>query len=66
VVFRKSPDARRRDRDLLAQDRAVELLECRAGLDPELVDERPAGGLVHLECLGLPPRPVERQHQLAA
>ena len=57
---------RRRRARLLPQDRAVQLLERRARLDPELVDERAPRVLVHLERLGLPARPVEREHQLAA
>ena len=66
VVLRRAPTpppgARR---DLLPQDRAVELLELRARLEPELVDERAARVLVRVERLRLPPRAVERQHQLS-
>ncbi len=49
----------RRDADeraLLAQDRAVERLELGPRLDPELVDERPAGVVVD----GRAPRPADR------
>ena len=53
-------------RGFLAQDRCVELLERRARLDPQLVDERAAGFLIGAKRLGLAPRPVEREHQLAA
>ena len=50
---------------LLTQDRAVQPLQSRVRLDPELVDERPAGVEVRPERLGLPARPVEREHELA-
>ena len=35
------------------------------GLDPELVDERPARVLVRLQRLRLTPRAIEREHQLS-
>ena len=54
------------DSGLLAQDRSVELLELLAGLDAELVDEDVPGVLKRPERLGLPTRPVEREHQLCA
>ena len=54
------------ERPLLAQDRAVERLELRAGFDPELLDERAARVAVRGERIGLPSRPVEREHQLRA
>ena len=54
------------ERRVLAQDRALELLQRRARLDSQLVDERAPGGLVGGQRLGLAPRPVEREHQLAA
>ena len=41
-------------------------LQLRAGLDAELVDEARARVLVDLECLRLPARAVEREHQLPA
>ncbi len=44
----------------------LELAERCARLDPELVDERPTGGLVGLERVGLATAAVERQHQLSA
>jgi hypothetical protein len=43
----------RRKAGLLAKDRAVKLLESRARIDAELLDERLARGLVGLERLGL-------------
>src|SRR5262245_19453557 len=49
---------------VLAEDRVLEFPQRLTRLDPELLDERPARLLVRLECLGLPPRPVERQHPL--
>ena len=42
----------------------MEVLEPGAGLDAELLDERRASGAVRSERIGLPPRPVEREHQL--
>ena len=44
----------------------MQLLELGARLDPELVDENAAGVVVDLECFRLPPRSVEREHQLTA
>ena len=37
-----------------------------AGLDPELLDQRPARVAVDVERLGLATRAVEREHELAA
>ena len=54
----------RRQRGILAENRLLEVLQSRPRLDAELVDEgcpRPAVGL---ERLRLPPRAVEREHQL--
>ena len=50
-------------RRVLPQDRPLQLLERRARLDPELVDEGPARVLVGVQSLGLPTRPVQRRHQ---
>ena len=62
----RSRRLRELERRVLAQDRALQLLQRRARLDPELVDEHAAGGLVGGQRLGLAARPVEREHQLAA
>ena len=51
---------------ILHEDRLVKLAEPAAGLDAELLDERPSRCLVGLERLGLAPGPVEAEHQLAA
>ncbi len=55
-----------RERGVVAQDPALELLELRAGVHAELLDEqltgRPAGG----ERVGLPSRAVERKCMLRA
>ena len=51
-------------RRILPQDRPLELLERRAQVDPELVDEGPARVLVGLQGLRLPARPVQRRHQI--
>src|SRR5204862_6847660 len=51
---------------VVTQDRALELLELRARLEPELLDEDAATLAVARERLRLPARPVEREHQLPA
>ena len=51
---------------VLSEDRLLELLEGRARLDPELVDEQPPGLAVDLERLGLATGAVEREHELRA
>ena len=51
---------------VLPKDRPLQLLERRARIDPELVDERPARVLVGVQRLRLPTRPVERRHQIPA
>ena len=56
----------RLQRRILPQDRGLEPLQRRRRLDSELVDEAAARLLVELERLGLPPRAVERDHELAA
>ena len=50
----------------MRKDHALEPPQLRAGLDAELVDEHLAADAHHLERLGLPARPVQRDHQLAA
>ena len=60
-------ERRRRDaheRPLLAENRAVEGLQLRPGLDPELLDERPARVVIRRERLGLTATAVEREHQV--
>ena len=49
---------------ILGEDRLLELTKRRRGLESKLVDERRAGTTVDLERIGLPARPVERDHQL--
>ncbi len=56
----------RQQRLVLAEDRGLELLELRAGVDAELLEERLAGGSVGGERVCLAPRAVEREHQLRA
>src|SRR5262249_56123177 len=53
-------------RRVLPEDRALELLELGARLDPELVHERFARAPVDVERLRLTAGLVEREHQLAA
>ena len=64
VVILVGRPGRRGERALLAQDRPVQRLQLRAGLDAELVDERAARVLVRRERLGLAAGAVEREHQL--
>ena len=54
VILRRGTARAGHEVDLLAEDRAVELLQPRARLDPQLVDERAATLLVRLERLRLP------------
>ena len=49
---------------ILPQDRPLQLLERRARIDPELVDESPARLLVGVQRFCLPTRPIERRHQI--
>ncbi len=51
-------------RRVLPKDRLLQLLERRARIDPELVDEGPARVLVGVQGLRLPARPVQRRHQI--
>ena len=53
-----------RELGILSKDRLLELLQGRARLDPEPVDERAPGRLIRLERLGLPTRAIEGEHQL--
>jgi hypothetical protein len=48
----------------LPQDRLLELLQSRARLDPDPVDERAPARLVGLERLGLPTGAIESEHPL--
>jgi hypothetical protein len=57
-------DRRRIQRRILAEDRAVQLLELAPGLGADLVDEDAPGRCVRLEGVSLPPGAVEREHQL--
>ena len=55
-----------RERGIVAQDPALELLELRAGVDAELFDEQLTGRPASGERVGLPPRAVERERVLRA
>src|SRR5438034_8234476 len=54
------------ERRVLAQDRALELLQRSARLEPELVAQQLARVAVDRQRIRLPPRAVESQHQLTA
>ena len=58
--------AREVERRILAQDRLLELAERLARLDAELLDEPLARVRVDAQRLRLPPRAVEREHELPA
>ena len=49
---------------ILVEHLPFECLQLGAGLDSEALDERLARGAVRGERIGLPPRPVEREHLL--
>ena len=49
---------------VVRQDRRLEILQTSARVDPEFVDESAAGLLIGVEGFGLPPGPVQAQHQL--
>jgi hypothetical protein len=57
-------DSRAEELRILIQDLSLELVECRAGLYPELADEPRAGFLEHSKRVGLSSNAVEREHQL--
>jgi hypothetical protein len=48
-----------------APGRSLQLLEARSRIQPELVGEAPLRRAVDVQRPRLPPRPVERQHQLS-
>ena len=50
----------------MAKDRSLQLLQTGAGLDPELLAERPPSAPVRLERLCLTTASVEGEHQLGA
>ena len=54
------------ERRILLQDRAFELLQRRAGLDAQLVDERTSRLAIGVERLLLPPGAVQREDLLLA
>ncbi len=61
----RPPPRRALEGGILGEDRALEPLELRAGLQPELVHQMLAMLAVHLQCLRLASRPVKSQHALA-
>ena len=58
--------ARRSQLGVVVQDPALELVQRRARLDPQLVDEHRAGLLERVEGFRLPAGAVQRDHQLRA
>jgi hypothetical protein len=57
-------DHRRQERRVMAEDLLLELAQVRPGLEPEVLDEPGTRVAVGLERVGLPPRAVEREHEL--
>ena len=53
----------RRGRDLLPQHRSLELAQLLAGLDAQLLRQYRPGPAVRGQRIGLPPAPVQREHQ---
>ena len=51
---------------VVTQDRPLQLLQLRARLGPELLDECPASRGVRVQRVGLPTRPVQREHEVPA
>src|SRR5207248_3123914 len=54
------------ERRVLVENSLLEVAQCGARLDPQLLDERATRVLVRGERLALPPTAVEGQHELAA
>ena len=50
----------------MAKNVALEALQLGPRLDPELLDERPPGVLIHGERFGLASRAIQREHELPA
>jgi hypothetical protein len=50
----------------VTKDGSFQLVQARAGLDPELLAEGPPRLPIRLERLGLAITPIERDHQLGA
>ncbi len=51
---------------LVPENRALQLTQTLARLDPELVDEHTTSLLIDTKSLGLAAAPIEREHELAA
>jgi len=66
ALSRRRGDALRAQLWIVLQNRPFELLQRWAWLDTELVDEQVTCLPVDVERISLPPRAVERQHQLSA
>ena len=54
------------ERRVLLQDAALEPAQCRARLQPEVVHHRRSPLAIGGQRVGLPPCPVQRQHELGA
>ena len=64
LPLRHARGRRQGERQLVAQDAALELADRRAGLEPELLAEAAAQVLVGVQGVGLSPGAVLRRHQL--
>ena len=47
----------------MLEDPSLELMQLGPGLEPELIDQAPAGRLEHVERVGLAPGAIEGEHQ---
>ena len=64
--LRSQPATCRPKRRVLFEDLPLEELQSFARLEPELLGEQLPPLPIDLECLGLPVRAIERQHELPA
>ena len=60
---RAEPGPARRERRVVLEDPPLQLVQLRAGLEPQLVDEPPAERAEGVERVRLAPGAIERQHQ---
>jgi hypothetical protein len=52
-------------RSVVAEDRLLQTLQLRRGLQSELLIQPPAAARIDLQCVGLAAAPIQRKHQQA-